>query len=218
MADRPTHDPGASDAGDHGHVADDLHDPRPIELVVGLGNPGERYAATRHNVGYRVVDELARRHSDALWVHRRLCDLSSIGLGARLLLAKPLTFMNRSGEAVVWLLDHLELEPDQMLVAVDDVALPLGTLRLRRWGGPGTHNGLRDICDRVGRNFPRIRLGVGPEAAPHDLAEYVTTPFARAERPIVERMEARAADAIEASVLEGIPLAMSRYNGPVDED
>ena len=216
MADGPVHDPGELDAGDLGWTSGAPPTERPIELVVGLGNPGERYAATRHNVGFRVVEELARRQSGAVWVHRRLCDIASTGLGERLLLAKPLTFMNRSGDAVVWLLDHLDLEPDQMLVAVDDVDLPLGTLRLRRSGGPGTHNGLRDICDQIGRGFPRIRLGVGSEVNSPDLAEYVTAPFESPQQPVAERMIAYAADAVEIAVLEGIQSAMSRYNGPID--
>lgn len=191
--------------------------PDAIELVVGLGNPGEGYASTRHNAGSRVVDELARRHAGQPWVRFPLCEVASAELGPRLLLAKPLTYMNRSGAAVVWLLRHLELEPGAMLVALDDVDLPLGSLRLRRSGGPGTHNGLRDICDRVGRAFPRLRLGVGPEPPPPDLAHFVLSPFDRDERPTADRMVTRAADAVEMALRVGVLAAMSRYNGPAPE-
>lgn len=187
---------------------------RRIELVVGLGNPGSRYAATRHNVGFRVADELARRHPAGGWVHRRLCDVAAVALGSRLLTAKPLTYMNRSGDAAAWLLDHLGLASEQMLVVLDDVDLPLGTLRLRAGGGPGTHNGLRDICGRIGPSFPRLRLGVTGAASPGELADFVLSEFTTDERAQAERMVERAADAVETAVRDGLALAMSRHNGP----
>lgn len=189
-----------------------------IELVVGLGNPGERYAATRHNMGFLVVDALAGRLGAAPWSRRSLCELTSAPLGARLLLAKPLSYMNRSGAAVAWLLDHLDLTPPQMLVVVDDVDLSLGSLRLRRSGGPGTHNGLRDVCDRVGSSFPRLRLGVRGGAGWQDLADYVTSPFDDDERPVVEQLVSRAAEALEACVRDGLARAMSLYNRSVPSD
>lgn len=189
-----------------------------IELVVGLGNPGERYAATRHNMGFLVVDALAGRLGAAPWSRRSLCELTSAPLGARLLLAKPLSYMNRSGAAVAWLLDHLDLTPPQMLVVVDDVDLALGSLRLRRSGGPGTHNGLRDVCDRVGGSFPRLRLGVRGGAGWQDLADYVTSPFDDDERPVVEQLVSRAAEAVEACVRDGLARAMSLYNRSVPSD
>lgn len=191
--------------------------PGAIELVVGLGNPGEQYAETRHNAGFRVVDELARRHAGRSWVRFARCEVAAAALGSRLLLAKPLTYMNRSGEAVAWLLQHLELEPQAMLVAVDDVDLPIGSLRLRRYGGPGTHNGLRDICDRVGTTFPRLRLGVGADPTPCDLADFVLSPFEPIEQPLAGRMVLRAADAAEAVIRDGLEAAMSSYNGPTPE-
>jgi len=212
----------AAGTGEGGAQPDAPHEPsasRPepapgIELVVGLGNPGERYSLTRHNVGYLVVDELARRLHAAPWSQRPLCDVTSAPLGSRLLLARPLTFMNRSGTAVAWLLDHLELEPRQMLVALDDVDLDLGALRLRRSGGPGTHNGLRDICERVGTDFPRLRLGVRGRDGWQDLAGWVLSPFTADEQPLARQLVARAADAAETAVREGLDLAMSRFNGP----
>ncbi len=122
--------------------------------------------------------------------------------------------MNRSGEAVEWLLGHLEMEPDQMLVVVDDVDLDLGALRIRPSGGPGTHNGLRDICDRLGDGFPRLRLGVRGDTGWDDLASYVLSPFAEDEVPVAEAMIKNAADAAETAVEDGLLFAMSRFNGP----
>jgi PTH1 family peptidyl-tRNA hydrolase len=185
-----------------------------IELVVGLGNPGERYAATRHNMGFRVADALAGRLGAAPWARFARCELTSAPLGARLLLAKPQSYMNRSGEAVAWLLEHLDLTPPQMLVVVDDVDLALGSLRLRRSGGPGTHNGLRDVCDRVGGSFPRLRLGVRGRGGWQDLADYVLSPFADDEKPVAEHLVSRAAEAVEACVRDGLEPAMARFNRP----
>jgi PTH1 family peptidyl-tRNA hydrolase len=212
---------GATRPGDQGSLQPEAPreaavsrpEPAPgIELVVGLGNPGECYATTRHNMGFLVVDALAGRLGAAPWSRRSLCELTSAPLGARLLLAKPLSYMNRSGAAVAWLLDHLDLTPPQMLVVVDDVDLALGSLRLRRSGGPGTHNGLRDVCDRVGGSFPRLRLGGRGGAGWQGLAEYVTSPFDDDERPVAEQLVSRAADAVEASVRDGLEQAMARFN------
>jgi PTH1 family peptidyl-tRNA hydrolase len=183
-----------------------------IELIVGLGNPGSRYAATRHNLGYRVVDELARRHFADPWARARLCELSAARFGPRLLLAKPTTFMNSSGEAVEWMLGHLEMEPQQMLVVLDDVDLALGSLRLRRSGGPGTHNGMRDICRKIGPEFPRLRLGVRGGDPLDDLADYVLSPFPPEDLSLVERLIIRAADAVESAVRDGVERAMSAFN------
>ena len=189
-----------------------------IELVVGLGNPGERYAATRHNMGFLVVDALAGRLGAAPWARFARCELTSAPMGTRLLLARPLSYMNRSGVAVAWLLDHLDLTPPQMLVGVDDVDLAIGSLRLRRSGGPGTHNGLRDVCDRVGGSFPRLRLGVRGRTGWQDLADYVTSPFDDDERPVVDQLVSRAAEAVEACVRDGLARAMSLYNRSAPSD
>ncbi|HOC41793.1 MAG TPA: aminoacyl-tRNA hydrolase [Thermoanaerobaculales bacterium] len=210
-----TDEEGATQADAPREVAVSPLEPAPgIELVVGLGNPGERYAATRHNLGYLVVDELASRLRAAPWSHRPLCDVTSAPLGPRLLLARPLTFMNRSGAAAAWLLDHLGLDAPRLLVVLDDVDLDLGTLRLRRSGGPGTHNGLRDICERIGTGFPRLRLGVRGSGPWQNLADYVLSPFADDEQPLARQLVARAADAVETTVREGIDAAMGRFNGP----
>ena len=191
---------------------------RGIELVVGLGNPGAGYAATRHNLGFLVVDELAGRHAADRWARLPLCELTSARFGSRLLLAKPLTFMNRSGAALAWLLDHLELDLGQALVVADDVDLSLGVLRLRRAGSAGTHNGLRDVCERVGTAFPRLRLGVRGQHPWQDLADYVLSPFTADEQPIARQLMERAADAVEWAVRDGLEPAMRRFNGPSSAD
>jgi PTH1 family peptidyl-tRNA hydrolase len=183
-----------------------------IELVLGLGNPGEQYDRTRHNTGFRVVDEMQRRQGGGLWVRRGSCELAITTFGRWVALAQPFTFMNRSGGAAAELLADLEIGPASMLVVVDDVDLPLGTLRLRPSGGPGTHNGLRDLCRTVGTGFPRLRVGVGGGGQPADLAAYVLSAFDPDELETVEKMVARAADATEFAVREGLERAMNRYN------
>jgi PTH1 family peptidyl-tRNA hydrolase len=183
-----------------------------VELVLGLGNPGPRYAATRHNLGFRVVDELARRAGSPAWRSFPLCELTRLPLERVVIAAKPTTYMNRSGAALAWLLERFELEPSAVLVVVDDLDLPLGRLRLRPSGGPGTHNGLRDLCDAVGTDFPRLRVGVSGDSAPVDLADWVTSVFEDHELEDAAAGIARAADAVEVVVTAGIQAAMNRFN------
>ncbi len=183
-----------------------------IELVLGLGNPGERYAETRHNVGFRVVDELASRRGLGPWEAYLLSDLRTLDIGGGVIAAKPMTYMNRSGAALSWLLERFVLKPEQILVVVDDIDLPIGRLRLRKSGGPGTHNGLRDLCEVAGRLYPRLRVGVRGGEVVEDLAEYVTDPFAASELEDVERAIARAADAVEAVITDGLDAAMNVFN------
>lgn len=180
-----------------------------IALVVGLGNPGPRYASTRHNVGFRVVEELAEQR-------RVVLEPAPWGLrGQRrdgVWLAQPGLFMNRSGEATSALLAELGFEADRMLVVVDDVDLPLGALRLRPSGGPGTHNGLRDLVDQLGPGFPRLRFGVRGAEPWEDLAAYVLSDFSRAEAELVDATLHLAADAVECVLAEGLAAAMNRFN------
>jgi PTH1 family peptidyl-tRNA hydrolase len=187
-----------------------------IELVLGLGNPGEEYVGTRHNVGFRVVDEMERRYGLTGWIRRPSCELAvmtPVGRGM-VILARPTTFMNRSGEAGRWLLDEFELTPEGMLVVVDDIDLPLATLRLRRSGGPGTHNGLRDLCEEVGTGFPRLRVGVRGDDLAEDLADYVLSPFIGGEAEAANAAVKRAADAVESALKDGFEAAMNVYNRP----
>ena len=183
-----------------------------IELVLGLGNPGPSYAETRHNVGFRVVDELARRSGCGGWDRHPSCEIRPLAIAGGVFGAKPMTYMNRSGDAAMWLMERFALEPERILVVVDDIDLPIGRLRLRKNGGPGTHNGLRDLCDAVGNGFPRLRVGVRGEEVWDDLAAYVTDPFAAHELEDVDRAIVRAADAVEAVITDGLDTAMNRFN------
>ncbi len=185
-----------------------------IDLVLGLGNPGEEYALTRHNIGFRVIGELARRYGAKDWAQRPSCVLAVITVGRFVLLSRPQTFMNRSGEAARWLLEEFDLTPESMLVVVDDVDLGLANLRLRRSGGPGTHNGLRSLCEAVGTGFPRLRVGVRGDDMNVDLADFVTSGFDDDEIGFVEEAVGRAADAVETALRCDFDAAMNTYNRP----
>lgn len=187
-----------------------------IKLVLGLGNPGERYAHTRHNVGFDVAAEMLRRRGRGRWLYHPKCDIAVLTPGRLVVLARPLSFMNRSGGVAADLLSEFETDPHEMLVVVDDIELPLGMLRLRKNGGPGTHNGLRDICDAVGTSFSRLRVGVRGESIGDNLAEYVTSPFEVDERPLVGAAIVRAADAVDAVLRDGVEKAMNVFNRPPD--
>ena len=183
-------------------------------LILGLGNPGERYRETRHNVGFRVVEELARRRG----VRVRSTECASlVGEDSTLTLALPQTYMNRSGYAARCLLERRGLQPEDLLVVFDDVNLPLGRLRLRPGGSPGGHRGMESVLENLrSAEVPRLRLGVGPAdqaVAGAELADYVLEPFDRAERESVETMIGRAADACECWLSDGAEAAMNRYNG-----
>lgn len=183
-----------------------------LAAVVGLGNPGARYAATRHNVGFMVVDELAARFRIPRF-EPRFFSLVAFRPGSRpLWLVKPQTFMNLSGQAVAALCRQEDISPSQVLVVVDDVDLPLGQLRLRPRGGPGTHNGLRSVVEAIGEGFPRLRLGVRGAKSWQDLAAYVLEPFDPEEQPLVELMVRRAADCVEVALHEGVGRAATRFN------
>jgi peptidyl-tRNA hydrolase, PTH1 family len=189
-----------------------------IDLVLGLGNPGVDYRSTRHNIGFRVVEEVARRHGVMDWAQRPSCELAVITASRLVLLSRPLTFMNRSGEAARWLFAEFGLVPESMLVVVDDVDLPLAHLRLRRSGGPGTHNGLRSLCEEIGTDFPRLRVGVRGDEMTGDLADFVTSPFNDDEIEVAEKAVGRAADAVETALSDRFEVAMNTYNRPPTAD
>jgi PTH1 family peptidyl-tRNA hydrolase len=188
-----------------------------MKLLVGLGNPGPQYRDTRHNVGFWVIDELARRWglSDG-WRERD--DTLYAKRGREAIIAKPLTFMNLSGYAVSRLSHYFQIEPADFLVVVDEVALPLGRLRARRGGSAGGHNGLKSVVEQVGSTeFPRLRIGVGRGDARRDLADHVTSKFEADERPIIEAATLRAADAAEMFISDGIERVMSTFNAANDK-
>jgi PTH1 family peptidyl-tRNA hydrolase len=184
-------------------------------MIAGLGNPGARFRGTRHNVGFEVVDAMAaRRHlafdaspAAALMARWRRPELDDV------LLVKPLTFMNASGLAIAALLRYFKIAPDDLLVVVDDVQLPLGRLRARGRGSAGGHNGLKSVIALLGEEFPRLRLGVGRGDGRRDLADHVLARFEREESAEAGRMTARAADAAEMFIADGIAAVMNAYNG-----
>ena len=189
-----------------------------MRIVVGLGNPGRRYEGTRHNIGFAVADEVARRHGMVFESGRADTLTARRGRGAAaLLVVKPLTMMNLSGEAVAGVAGFYKIEPPAILVVADDVNLPLGRLRLRASGTAGGHNGFRSIIECLGTGeFPRLRVGVGRGDPRRDLADHVLARFDGDERDEVERTIARAADAVETFLAEGIEAAMNRYNRAED--
>jgi PTH1 family peptidyl-tRNA hydrolase len=191
-----------------------------MKLVAGLGNPGRRYDGTRHNVGFDIVDLLARRHR-AEWemAPRGTEALIARWRAADAVLVKPLTFMNLSGAAIVPLLQFYKIEPSDLLVIVDEVQLEVGRLRTRRSGSAGGHNGLKSIIGSLGHEeFARLRVGIGRGDARRDLADHVLTKFEPEERSIVEEAVGRAADAVELFIAEGIGPVMNRYNRKEDAE
>ena len=185
-------------------------------LVVGLGNPGDKYENTRHNVGFLTVDELAERARVPVQrlKYRALTNTVELG-GARVLLMKPVTYMNLSGEAVHEAASFYKVPPERILVVSDEVALAPGKIRVRRSGSAGGHNGLKNIIAHLGTDqFPRIRVGVGQKPHPdYDMADWVLGKFQGEDKKAVEEAVKRAADAAECLIQEGVDKAMNRYNG-----
>jgi PTH1 family peptidyl-tRNA hydrolase len=189
---------------------------RPVLCVVGLGNPGPRYERTRHNIGFRVVNKLA----DILRIREFFVEgnrLQAMGRHGEwdVILCKPVTYMNRSGDAVVGLMEEFELYDDDLLVVYDEVQLPLGQLRLRSRGSDGGHNGLASILEMTGTDrIPRLRCGIDFSSTSDDLAGYVLSPFEEEELPHVVSMIDRAAQAVLAIMDSGMQRAMNAYNTP----
>ena len=181
-----------------------------LRLLVGLGNPGPEYNATRHNAGFMVLDRLAQQESlrfsaaskwDCLWTR-----------WTEIILMKPMTYMNRSGDSVAGVLRYFRIDPSELLVVVDDVALPLGRLRLRSSGSDGGHNGLGSIIAQVGENFPRLRVGVGAAADKADLVDHVLGSFSKTESAVMSGSVERATEAIRKVVDDGLETAMNLFN------
>lgn len=184
-------------------------------LVVGLGNPGSQYAGNRHNLGFMVVDELARRWKAGPPRAKFGAELAEGELGGeRVLLCKPMEFMNASGQAVARVAQFWKVAPASTVVVYDELDLPFGRLRLAPGGGAGGHNGLRSlIADWGSPDFNRVRAGVGRPAPGRDAAGHLLSDFSKAEAPEVPLLISEAADAVEAVVKGGIGPAMNRFNG-----
>lgn len=185
-----------------------------MKLVVGLGNPGPEYELTRHNLGFMLVDLLAERARARV---TRKEDQALVGQGALaavpVLLVKPQTYMNLSGDSVKALAVRHDARPEDVVVAVDDLALPFGRIRVRPGGSAGGHNGLKSIIARLGtQQFPRVRMGIAPDHPVADTARYVLQPFPRGARVEVDEMLHLAADAVESVLTDGVERAMQKYN------
>lgn len=217
---RPAHGQREEPAAEHPHTEEDGE--RRPSLIVGLGNPGKQYAATRHNVGAWCVELLARRHGGEFRRQQQV-DAATVTIGGRTVhLARPRSFMNESGPPVAAELRRLHLPSARLLVVYDELDLPAGQLRIRASGGHGGHNGMRSVIGALGSNdFARIRLGIGrpydgetPVYDPERVAAWVLSAPPAAGRRVLEELVAQAADAIELAVAEGAELAMNRFNPP----
>jgi PTH1 family peptidyl-tRNA hydrolase len=187
-----------------------------LHLIVGLGNPGPRYENTRHNVGFRTVERLAARHglNFSKQEFKAITASGSIA-GKRVLLAKPQTYMNLSGEAVAPLVRFYKVPPERMIVVYDELDVPFGTLRLRKEGSSGGQNGIRHILQHMGtQQIARVRIGIGRPPGRMPPADWVLTPFKGDDAILAEEMIDQAANAIETWLAEGIERAMSRHNPP----
>jgi len=181
-----------------------------FRLVVGLGNPGDEYAETRHNVGFMIVDRLARQESAPLRTEKKWN--AEVAVAGKVMLCKPLSYMNLSGGPVSALSRFYKIEPSEVLVVLDDVALPLGKLRFRKGGSAGGHNGLQSILEQLGtQEVPRLRVGIGA-ANERSLTGHVLGRFRAEERESLEASLDRALQAIHHAQIHGVPAAMNQFN------
>jgi peptidyl-tRNA hydrolase, PTH1 family len=190
----------------------------PVKMIVGLGNPGPEYARSRHNVGFQVVDLFAARHRlsfDKAQKRARVTQgpVTLVGWSGRVLLAKPITYMNASGEAVGPLAKFYKVAPADILVVFDDLDLPVGRLRLRPDGGSSGQKGVKSIIQSIGtESFSRLRVGIGRPPGQMDPADYVLQPFSAIQEEEMAFVRMKAADAIETWLAQGIDTAMNQFN------
>ncbi len=188
-------------------------------LLIGLGNPGREYRDNRHNFGFMLIDRLCvRLNARGMRLQSKAIVTSAVYEGRKLLLAKPQTYMNLSGQAIQGLAHFYKLDLDQLLVAHDDLDLPFGTIRVRPGGGPGGQKGVASAIERLGtKDFARLRLGIGRPPGRMDPADYVLQDFSRGELPDVSAILDQAADAALSFVTNGLEKTMNRFNGEVKE-
>lgn len=182
--------------------------------VVGLGNPGSKYKDTRHNVGFNTIDCLAQRNNTKISKIKFKALYGETQIGKeKVLLIKPQTYMNRSGESVMEVCNFYKLPVEKIIVIVDDIDISFGSLRIRAKGSAGSHNGMKSIIYQLqSDDFPRVRIGVGKPIEGQDLADYVLSGFNKEERVIIDEAIERAAKAVEKIITEGINSAMNEYN------
>ncbi len=188
-----------------------------MKLVVGLGNPGLKYTGTRHNFGFMVIDELVRRYAANLTAGSFSALSGTIRLGCdKVIVLQPQTYMNSSGRSVAPAASYYRIEPEDILVVYDELALPLGQIRIRAKGSAGGHNGMKSIISSLGtEEFPRLRLGIDRPEDASRIVDYVLANFTKKEIATVEQVVSAAADAVETWVTQGTVQAMSKYNGSV---
>ena len=188
-----------------------------MKLVVGLGNPGKNYQATRHNVGFEVVDELARRDQARFrrkWLSSAVMARVHHACGEDIWLIKPQTYMNRSGLAVRAVMKKYGIAPEDVIVVVDDLDLDIGRMRIRKQGGAGGHNGLRSIIGETGtEGFMRVRVGIGRSQNDRETVDHVLSRFKADERTIINDAVEKAADAVWTIIGNGVDAAMNQFNG-----
>lgn len=187
-------------------------------LLIGLGNPGREYRDTRHNVGFMFIDRLAvRLDARGMKVQSKAIVTTAVYQERKLILAKPQTYMNLSGHSAQGLLNFYKIPVENMLVAHDDLDLPYGTIRIRPKGGPGGQKGMASTIEQLGTiGFPRLRIGIGRPPGRMDPAAYVLQNFSRDEMKVLSEIIDRAADAALEFVINGINMAMNKYNGPIE--
>ncbi|WNM25034.1 aminoacyl-tRNA hydrolase [Demequina capsici] len=186
-------------------------------LVIGLGNPGEEYAATRHNVGTMVLEELAARAGASLSVHKRTHTRATVArlAGQAVQLGVPMSYMNVSGGPVSSLAKYVSVPPAEVIVVHDELDIPFGTVRLKRGGGSGGHNGLKDVTKALGTpDYIRVRIGIGRPPGRMDAATFVLKPFSAAERKELPFLISDGADAVEAVLADGLEAAQQRFHSP----
>ena len=184
-------------------------------IIVGLGNPEMKYDKTRHNIGFRIIDALADKYGIDISErkHKGLLGKGMIG-GQKVILVKPMTYMNLSGECVAPVMNYYKESPENVIVLFDDISLDVGKIRIRKKGSAGGHNGIKSIIAHLGtQDFPRLKFGVGDKPAKMDLADYVLGRFSKDEEEILGDCVDKACDAVSVMVSEGADAAMNRFNG-----
>lgn len=185
-----------------------------MKVIAGLGNPGAEYARTKHNVGFMLIDALADRLGVDAWRERQQAHVCDARIGTeKVLLVKPLTYMNESGRAVAPILSYYKLDAEDLIVVYDDMDIPCGTVRIRRKGSAGGHNGIKSLLSLVGsEDFARVRIGIGRPLPGWTVVNHVLTPFAPGDVPKVKAAIDYLLPAVECLVTDGVDMAMNRYN------
>lgn len=185
-----------------------------MKIIAGLGNPGTEYAQTKHNVGFMLVDALAERLNASAWKEDFFSAITEVRIGGeKVFLVKPLTYMNNSGEALGSMLSYYKMDADDLVVVHDDMDIPAGTVRIRKKGGSGGHNGIKSILAHVGsEDFVRVRIGVGRPPAGWTVVHHVLAPFSSEDVPLIREAITYLLPAVECIVTDGVDLAMNKYN------